>query len=118
MKNIIMIYNILIKLEIILTDFVFSLLINNISSIVISESKKIIQNIRHVNIYYYHIRNFIQNDMIKILYIISRDMIADELTKTLNIIKFKEFYDFIKLLKKDLNINKNNNDSFNNDFDN
>ena len=43
---------------------------------------------------------------------------ADELTKTLSIIKFKEFRSLIELSKESLNINKNNNDSFNEDFDN
>ena len=98
-KNIIMIYDILMKLDIILMNFAFPLLINNTSSIAVSEDEKITWNIRHVDICYHHIRNLIQNSMIEILHIFSRDMIADELTKTLNVIKFKKFHDLIELLK-------------------
>ena len=95
-KNIIMICDILVELDVILADFAFSLLINNTESIVISESKKIIQNIRHVDIHYHHIRNLIQNDMIEVLHIPSRDMVADGLTKALGAIKFnKTILDFI-----------------------
>jgi len=38
--------------------------------------------------------------------------------KTLNVIKFKEFCSFIELLKESFDIDKNDNDSFNEDFDN
>jgi len=116
-KNIITICDILVKLDVISVDFAFSLLINNMRSIVVSENKKITQNIRHVDIHYHHIRDFIQNSMIEILHIFSRDMTADELTKTLNVIKFKEFCDLIELSKESLDIDKNNNDSSDDNFD-
>ena len=45
-------------------------------------------------------------------------MMADELTKTLDVIKFKEFCSLIKLLKESLNIDKNDNGSSDEDFDN
>ena len=41
---------------------------------------------------------------------------TNELTKTLNVIKFKEFCSLIKLLKESLDIEKNDNDSFDEDF--
>ena len=87
-------------------------------SIAVSENKKIIWNIKHVDIHYHHIRNFIQNSMIEILHIFSRNMMINELMKILSIIKFKEFCSLIELLKESLNIDKNNNDSFDEDFDN
>ena len=113
-----MIHDILVELDVISTDFAFSLLINNMKSIVISENEKITQNIRHVDIHYHHIKNFIQNDTIEILHIFSRDMTVNELIKTLSVIKFKEFYSLIELLKESLDIDKNDNDSSDEDFDN
>src|SRR5437667_1345125 len=102
MKNIIMIHDILMKLDVILMNFAFSLLIDNMGSIVVSGGEKIICNVRHVNICYHHIRDLIQNDMIEILHILSRDMMMNELTKTLGVIKFKEFRGLIELLKESL----------------
>jgi len=118
MKNIIMIHDILVKLDVIPADFAFSLLIDNTSSIVISGGKKITRNTRHVDICYHHIRNLIQNSMIEVLHIPSRDMTADELMKTLGAIKFKEFRSLIELSKESLDIDENNDDSSNDDFDN
>ena len=54
--------------------------------------------------------------MIEILHILSRDIMMNKLTKTLSVIKFKEFHSLIELLKKSLNIDKNNNDSSDEDF--
>ena len=98
-------------------NFAFFLLIDNMKSIAVSENEKITQNARHVDIHYHHIRDFIQNDTIEILHISSRDMTVNELIKTLSVIKFKEFYSLIELLKESLDINKNDNDSSNEDFD-
>ena len=44
-------------------------------------------------------------------------MTANRLIKTLNIIKFKEFCDLIELLNESLDIDKNDNDSYDEDFD-
>ena len=116
-KNIIMICDILVELDVILTDFAFSLLINNMRSIAISGDKKITQNTRHVDICYHHIRDLIQNSMIEVLHIPSRDMAADGLTKTLGVIKFKEFRSLIGLLKESLDIGKNDDGSSDDNFD-
>ena len=102
--NIITIHDILIELEIILADFAFSLLINNTGSIAVSEDEKITHNIRHVDICYHHIRDLIQNDMIEVLHISSRDMMVNGLMKTLSAIKFKEFRGLIELSRKSLDI--------------
>ena len=87
-------------------------------SIAVSENEKITQNARHVDICYHHIRNLIQNSTIEILHIFSRNMTADRLTKTLSIIKFKKFCDLIELSNENLDINKNNDDSSDDNFDN
>ena len=118
MKNIIMIHDILIKLDVISADFAFSLLIDNTSSIAVSGGEKITQNTRHVDIHYHHIRDLIQNSTIEILHIFSRDMAADELTKTLNAIKFKEFHSLIELSKESLDIDKDKDDNSDDNFDN
>ena len=115
-KNIITICDILVELDIILTDFAFPLLINNMKSIVVSGSEKIIWNARHVDIHYHHIRDLIQNSTIEVLHIPSRDMTADELTKALSAIKFKEFCSLIGLSKESLDIG--NNGSSDDNFDN
>src|SRR5204863_3116142 len=117
MKNIIMICDILVELDVILMNFVFFLLIENMRSIVVSKNEKITQNVRHVDIYYHHIRDLIQNDTIEILHISSRDMTVNELIKTLSVIKFKEFYSLIELLKESLDIDKNNDGSSDDNFD-
>ena len=109
-KNIIIIHDILVKLDVISVNFTFSLLINNTESIAVSESKKITQNIRHVDICYHHIRDLIQNDMIEVLHIFSRDMTANRLIKTLNIIKFKEFIGLIEILKIETDSNSETSD--------
>ena len=96
-------------------NFAFPLLIDNTGSIAVSGGEKITCNTRHVDICYHHVRNLIQNGMIEVLHIPSRDMAADELTKTLGAIKFKEFCSLIKLSKKSLDID--NNDSFDDNFD-
>ena len=44
-------------------------------------------------------------------------MMADKLMKTLDVIKFKEFYSLIRLSKESLDIDKNDNDSSDEDFD-
>ena len=58
-KTVIIIQDILIKLEIINDEFSFLLIINNAGSIAISDDEKIIQNAYHIKIRYYHIRDLI-----------------------------------------------------------
>ncbi len=113
-KNIITICSILMKLEIISVNFIFSLLIDNMSSIAVSGGKKIICNAWHVDIYYHHIRDLIQNSIIKILHISSRKMTADNLTKTLGVIKFKKFRSLTGLSKESLDIEDKDSSSDNN----
>ena len=104
------------KLEVISADFIFSLLINNMSSIAVSESEKITCNMWHVDIYYHHIWDLIQNDTIEVLHIFSRKITADDLIKTLRVIKFKKFRSLTELSKESLDI-KDEDSSLNDDFD-
>ncbi len=98
-KNIIIICEILYKLNIILKDFVFLLLINNTDMIVISESEKVIRNARHINICYHHIRDLIEKKIIEIFHILTDEMTADGLTKMLLSNKFKEFVELVRVSK-------------------
>ena len=88
-------------------NFAFSLLINNTGSIVINENEKITQNARHIDIHYHHIRNLIQNSTIEILHILSRDMMMNELTKTLDVIKLKEFCNNFNKCRSEHRFDKN-----------
>src|SRR6266487_6647255 len=98
-KNIIIICEILHKLSIISEDFVFLLLINNISMIAISENEKVIRNARHIDIHYHHIQNLIKKKIIKISHISTDEMTVNDLTKALLSNKFKEFIKLIRISK-------------------
>src|SRR2546421_5644475 len=121
MKNIIIICRILHELNIILEDFVFSLLINNISMITISENEKVIRNARHINIHYHHIQNLIEKKIIEISHILTGEMTVNDLTKMLLSNKFKEFIELIRVLKIEVSSNskisnsKSNNNKSSND---
>ena len=98
-KNIIITCKILHKLSIISKDFIFLLLINNTSTIAISENEKVTRNARHINIWYHHIQNLIEKKIIEISHILTGRMTADDLTKMLLSNKFKEFVELIEILK-------------------
>src|SRR5438034_8217990 len=98
-KNILITHRILQELNIISEDFIFLLLIDNISMIAINESEKVIRNARHIDICYHHIKNLIEKKIIKVFHILTDEMAADDLTKTLLSNKFKEFIELIGVLK-------------------
>src|SRR6266487_6060848 len=119
-KNVIITHRILHKLSIILKDFAFLLLINNIDMIAVSESEKVIRNVRHINICYHHIQNLIEKKIIKISHILTDEMTVNDLTKILLSNKFKEFIKLIEISKIELSNNKlsddkTDDDKFNND---
>src|SRR6266480_1245765 len=99
MKNVIITHRILHELSIISKDFVFLLLIDNISTIVISESEKVTRNARHIDICYYHIQNLIEKKIIEISHISTDEMTVNDFTKMLLSNKFKEFVELIGILK-------------------
>src|SRR5947207_1984076 len=77
----------------------FSLLIDNISMIIINENKKIIKNVRHIDICYYHIQNLIEKKIIEISHILTDEIIVNDLTKILLLNKFKKFIELIRVSK-------------------
>ncbi len=116
-KNIIITHRILHELSIISKDFIFSLLINNISAIAISESEKVIRNTRHIDIYYHHIQNLIKKKIIEIFHISTDKMTADDLIKALLSNKFKEFIELIEISKIEVSNSKTSDDKTdNNEF--
>src|SRR5204863_4509073 len=96
-KNIIIICKILHKLSIISENFAFSLLIDNISMIVISEDEKVTRNARHIDICYHHIQNLIEKKIIEISHISTDEMTVNNLTKMLLLNKFKKFVALIEI---------------------
>src|SRR5204863_187223 len=99
-------HRILHKLNIILKDFAFLLLIDNINAIVISENEKVIRNTRHIDIYYHHIQNLIEKKMIEISHISTDEMTVNDLAKILLSNKFKEFIELIEVLKIEISDSK------------
>src|SRR5436189_1993431 len=91
--KIISIHSILQELEMINSDFIFPLLIDNNSMIVISKDKKITCNICHIEICYHHIQDLIEKAVIDVIHISSAQMAADSFTKSLNAVKFGKFCD-------------------------
>ena len=98
-KNIVITHEILHKLNIILEDFIFPLLINNTGAITISESEKVTRNARHIDIHYHHIRDLIEKKIIEVSHIPTGEMAADGLTKALLSNKFKEFIKLVRVSK-------------------
>ena len=96
-KNIIIIYEILHELSIILKDFMFLLLINNIDVIIISEDEKVIRNARHINICYHYIQNLIEKKIIEIFHILTDEITVNDLIKVLLSNKFKKFVELIRV---------------------
>ena len=95
--KIISICDILQELRMIDSDFIFPLLIDNNSVIVISKDEKITCNICHIEICYHHIQDLIEKAVIDISHILSAQMTADDFTKPLNVIKFGKFHDLISI---------------------
>src|SRR5205809_1081064 len=99
-KSVIIIQEILIKLDIIDEEFNFSLMIDNEEAITIDDSKKITRNAHHIKICYHHIHNLVQKETIELLQISSSEMTADHLTKLLKMIKFQQFQSLLDLHSK------------------
>ena len=54
---------------------------------------------KHIDVAYHHVRNLYNKNLIKLNYVSSADMIADDLTKSLSKNKFKKFVTQLKLRK-------------------
>src|SRR5205809_701549 len=99
-KSVIVIQEILIKLDIIDEEFNFPLMIDNEEAITIDDSKKITRNAHHIEICYHHIHDLVQKETIELLQISSSEMAADDLTKSLKTIKFRQFQSLLDLCSK------------------
>jgi hypothetical protein len=99
------------KLSIISANFTFLLLIDNTSNVLISKDENIActQKLTEHDIIYHHIQDLIQNSTIKVLYIESARIAADELIKTLRTVKFREFQDLVSLSKENSDLHSDNN---------
>ena len=78
--------------------------------IAISESEKVIRNARHIDICYHHIQDLIEKKIIEISHILTDEMTANNLTKTLLSNKFKEFVELIRVSKIETDNKTSNND--------
>jgi len=78
-------------------NFIFPLLIDNNSTIVISKDKKITHNTHHIEICYHHIQDLIEKNIIDVTHISSAQMAADGFTKSLDAVKFSKFRDLVDI---------------------
>ena len=95
--KIISVCSILQELEMINSDFIFLLLIDNNGTIAVSKDKKITCNTHHIEICYHHIQDLIEKAVIDITHISSVQMAADGFTKFLNAVKFSKFHDLVDI---------------------
>ena len=68
---------------------------NNNSVITTLNDKKITRSTRHINIWYHHIQNLVEKNIIGVSYISSKQMAANRFTKALDKEKFIEFREMI-----------------------
>ena len=54
---------------------------------------------KHIDVVYHHIRDLHQKNLIKLNYVLSEDMMIDDLTKSLSSDKFKRFVMQLRLRK-------------------
>ena len=57
---------------------------------------------KHINIQYHYVREQIEKENLKLIYININDMIIDDLTKTLTKNKFKRYVIMLKLIKSNV----------------
>ncbi len=56
--------------------------------------------VKHINVIYYYVKNKIADKLMKLMYISITDIMINELTKFLKVIKFKSFKFIMKMLLK------------------
>ena len=61
---------------------------------------------KHINVVYHYIKNLYNKNLIKLSYVLSADMIADNLTKSLLKNKFKKFVTQLKFRESKINENQ------------
>ena len=57
---------------------------------------------KHIEIWYFYIRDIMQKGAIKLQYVSTDEQVVDVLTKPLSQVKFKNFQDKIGVVQKDL----------------
>ncbi len=68
---------------------------NNNGIIAASNNKKITRSARHIDIWYHHIQDLIKKNVIKVFYILSKQMTVNEFTKAFDKEKFIKFCEMI-----------------------
>ncbi len=61
------------------------------------------KRIKHITIKYHYTRDLISKKIIKLEYRSTSEMIADELTKSLNLIQFRRFVKQLNMTKRSVN---------------
>ena len=64
---------------------------NNQDAIALAKESKTYAKRRHIEIRYHHVRDFVDNDQIDIIYVFNKNQAADEFIKSLNRFLFKIF---------------------------
>ena len=96
-KKLITIHEIFMKLEILLDDYKFSILMNNNRTIAAFNNEKVIHNTCHIDIRYHHIWNLVAKEIIDILYMSSFKMIVNNFIKSLSTDFFIHFVKKLRL---------------------
>ena len=68
---------------------------DNQGAITLIKNPHLYDRSRHINIYYYHIRDFQEREKISVIYIPTDEMIIDGFTKLLQRIAFIKFKSFL-----------------------
>ena len=77
----------------------FDLCIDNKSAIEISQNPVHHERTKHIEVRYHFIRNYVEEDKVKLKYVRTEDPLADLFTKPLGISKFVKFREKIGLVK-------------------
>ena len=78
------------------------ILCDNQSHIKMTENPVFHDRSKHIEIWYFYIRDMIQKGAIKLQYVSTDEQVVDVLTKPLSRIKFEYFRDKLGVVRKDL----------------
>ena len=79
-----------------------TILVNNESAIKLGQNPEFYKKSKHIDIQYHYIREAIQDNKVKLIYINTKRQLADLLTKNVNRTLFREFIKLANLV--DINI--------------
>ena len=89
-------------------QFLIQFLNNNQIINFLIKNAHIHERLKHIDVVYHHVRNLYNKNLIKLNYVSSANIIADDLTKSLSKNKFKKFVTQLKLRKLKINENQLN----------